>query len=90
LEHLPLDEMSPLELFEHMRKLTGSHDLLERLKTLWFGALLGELLEQCSNEQIGELLSRVQDGLGIFSAEYAVCEFARRRLQGRHSWRRME
>lgn len=87
MEHLP-EELSVEELFEYQQKLAASHDLLERLKTLWIGALLGELLEQCSNEQMGDLLSKVQDGLGIFSAEFAVCEHAKRRLQRRHSWRR--
>ncbi len=88
MEHLAPDELSVEELFEYQRKLAVSHDLLERLRTLWVGALLGERLERCTDHEIGDLLSLVQDGLGIFSAEFAVCEYARRRLQGRHSWRR--
>jgi hypothetical protein len=80
LEHLLPEELSDRELFECQRKLAGSHDLLERLKTLWIGAQLGRRLECCSDAQIADLLSKVQDGLGIFSPEFAVCEHAKRRL----------
>ena len=89
-EHLLPEKLSVEELFEYQRKMAGSHNLIERLKTLWIGALLGEHLELCSDQEIGDLLSRVQDGLGLFSPEFAVCEHAKRRLQRRHSWRRME
>lgn len=88
MEHLLPEKLSVEELFEYQRKLAGSHNLIERLKTLWIGAELRERLEWCSDQEIGELLSRVQDGLGIFSAEYSVCEHAKRRLQRRHLWRR--
>ncbi len=87
MEHLP-KELE--ELFEYHRKVAGSHDLLERLKVLWVAAQLRERLELCSDHEIGDLLSLVRDVFGLFSPEYAVCEFARRRLQRRHSWRRME
>ncbi len=87
MEHLP-EELSVEELFEHHRKLAGSHDLLERLKVLWVAAQLRGRLEWCSDHEVGDLLSMVQDGFGIFSAEFAVCEHARRRLQGRHPRRR--
>jgi hypothetical protein len=87
LEHLTPDDQSVRELFEHQRKLAGSHDLLERLQTLWVGAQLRERLEWCSDHQIGDLLSLVQDVFGLFSPEYGVCEHAKRRLQRRHSWR---
>ena len=80
MKHLPPYELSPRELFEFQRKLMRSHDLLERLSTLWIGALLGERLERCSDRQIGDLLSMMQDGLGIFSPEFVVCEHAKRRL----------
>jgi hypothetical protein len=80
LKHLPPEELSVGELFEYQRRLAESHDLNERLKTLWIGALLGERLERCSDRQIGDLLSMVQDGLGIFSPEYLVCEHGKRRL----------
>jgi len=82
MEHLP-EDLSVGELFRYQQRLARSHDVLERLRTLWTGALLGERLERCSDYEIGDLLSLVQDGLGIFSAEFVVCEFARRRLQGR-------
>jgi hypothetical protein len=88
VEHLPPDELSVSELFEYLRKLAGSRDLLERLKVLWIAARLKERLEFCSDREIGDLLSLVQDGFGIFSAEYSVCEHAKRRLRQRHSWRR--
>src|SRR5208282_160309 len=80
LKHLPPEELSVGELFRYLRRLAGSHDLLERLSTLWIGAQLGERLTRCSDHQIEDLLSVVQDGLGIFSAEFAVCEHAKRRL----------
>jgi len=80
LKHLPPEELSVKELFEFQRKLTRSHDLNERLKTLWIGALLGERLERCSDRQIGDLLSMVQDGLGLFSPDFVVCEHGKRRL----------
>lgn len=81
------EEASIRELFEYHRKLVGSHDLLERLKVLWVAAQLKERLEWCSDDEIGDLLSLVRDGFGIFSAEFAVCEHVRRRLQRRHLWR---
>ena len=81
MEPLLSDEDSPLELFETMRKLAGSPDLLERLKTLWVGAQLSERLEWCSDAQIGDLLSKVQERMSLFSPEYSVCEYAKRRLQ---------
>lgn len=87
MEHVSSEQISVRELFECMRKLAGSQDLVEGLRTLWIGALLGERLERCSDYQIGDLLSVVQDSLVIFSAEFAVCEYAKRRLQRRHSWR---
>ena len=88
MEHPIPDEPSVEELFEYQRKLAGSQDLAERLKTLWVGAQLGKRLEYCSDSQIADLLSLVQDGLGIFSAEFAVCEHAKRRLQRRPLWKR--
>ena len=88
MEHLAPEDLSLEELFEYHRKLVGSHDLLERLKVLWVAAQLRERLEWCSDDEIGELLSLVQHVFGLFSPEYAVCEFARRRLQRRNLWRR--
>jgi len=87
MEHLPA-ELSVEELLDYYRKVAGSHDLLERLKVLWVAAQLRERLEWCSDHEIGDLLSLVRDMFGLFSPEYAVCEFARRRLQGQNSWRR--
>ena len=86
MEHLP-EDLSVGELFRYQQRLARSHDLLERPRTLWIGALLGVRLESCSDQEIGDLLSLAQDGLGIFSAEFAVCEHARRRLQRRNLWR---
>lgn len=80
MKHLPPHELSVRELFEFLRKLTRSHELEERLQTLWIGALLGERLTRCSDHEVGDLLSMVQDGLGIFSPDFTVCEFAKRRL----------
>jgi hypothetical protein len=83
LKHLPPDELSVSELFEYLRRVAGSQQMSERLKTLWIGAMLGERLELSPDHEIGELLSKVQDEFGIFSPQYAVCEFAIRRLQQR-------
>jgi hypothetical protein len=79
LKHLPPDDVR--DLFKEQRRLAGSHNLLERLSTLWTGALLGERLARCSDHEIGDLLSLVQDQLGLFSPDFAVCEHAKRRLQ---------
>jgi hypothetical protein len=70
-----------MELFEYLRKLAKSHDIAERLRTLWYAAAFGERLERCSDAQIGDLLSMVQDRMWLFSPEFAVCEHAKRRLQ---------
>jgi hypothetical protein len=87
MENLSSEEPSVRELFECMRKLVVSHDLFERLKVLWVAAELRDRLESCSDDEIGDLLSLVQDGLGIFSPDFAVCEHAKHRLQRRHLWR---
>jgi hypothetical protein len=81
VEHLPSEELSVEELFEHLRKLAKSRDIVERLRALWVAAAFGERLEQCSDGQIADLLSVVQEHMGLFSAEFAVTEMARRRLQ---------
>jgi hypothetical protein len=81
VEHLPPKELSATELFGYLLKLAKSQNVVERLRTLWFAAAFGERLERCSDRQIGDLLSMVQDGMGLFSPEYSVCEQARRRLQ---------
>jgi hypothetical protein len=52
----------------------------ERLATLFVGARLGERLTRCSDQEIADLLSLVQDRLGIFSPEFAVCEYGKQRL----------
>ena len=95
LEHLPPEELSARELFEYHRRLVESHELNERLKTLWIAAMLGERLELCSDYEIGDLLSAVQDNLGLFSPEFIVCEHGKQRLwrnsaksNARHLWRR--
>ena len=90
MQNLKPDDRSLRDLFDQHKKLAGSHDLSERLKTIFVRGLLGEQLESYSNHQIGDLLSLVQDGMGIFSAEFTVTEHAIRRLQRRHSWRRMK
>ena len=80
MEHLPPDDIPVRDLFEQQRRLATSHDPVERFRTIWIGALLGELLEQCSDGQIADLLSMVQDGLGLFSPDFGVCEHAKQRL----------
>jgi hypothetical protein len=70
VEHLPPEELSVEQLFEYLRKLAKSHDIAERLRTLWILAAFRVRLEGCSDGQIGDLLSMVQDGMGLFSPEY--------------------
>jgi hypothetical protein len=81
MEHLPPESLSAAELFDYMRKLAKSRDIVERLRTLWVAAAFGERLEGCSDGQIGDLLSMVQERMSLFSPEYSVCEHAKRRLQ---------
>ena len=81
MEHLSPESPSTVELFEHLRKLAKSRDIVERLRTLWIAAEFGERLERCSNAQIGDLLFKVQERMGFFTAEFAVCEESKRRLQ---------
>jgi hypothetical protein len=81
VEHLSPEELSVEELFQHLRKLAKSRDIAERLRTLWIAAAFGERLERCSNAQIGELLVKVQERMSLFSADYSVCEHAKRRLK---------
>jgi hypothetical protein len=81
VEHLPPEELSPMELFQYLRELAKSRNIAERLRTLWIVALFGERLERCSDGQIGDLLSKVQERMGLFSPEFSVCEHAKRRLQ---------
>jgi hypothetical protein len=81
VEHLSPEELSVEELFEHLRELAKSHDIVERLRTLWVAAAFGERLEQCANAQIGDLLFKVQERMGLFTPEFGVCEHAKRRLQ---------
>lgn len=80
MPYLPSEELPIAELFEHMRKAARSHDAVERIRTLWVGAQMGERLERCSDHQIGELVSMVQNGIGIFTPDFVVCEEAMRRL----------
>jgi len=90
MKHVALEDLSLEELFRYQRKLAGSHNLLERLKLLYVAAQLSEQLALCSDHEIGDLLSLVRDVFGLFSPEFAICQFARRRLQRRDTWREME
>ncbi len=75
------EELSAEELFEYLRKLAKSRDIVERLRTLWIAAAFGERLEQGSDAQIADLLCKVQERMSLFGPEYSVCEQAKRRLQ---------
>jgi hypothetical protein len=81
VDHLFPEELSAAELFDYMRKLAKSRDIVERLRTLWIAAEFGERLERCSNAQIGDLLFKVQERMGLFTPEFGVCEQAKRRLR---------
>jgi hypothetical protein len=88
VEHLSPEKLSTAELFECLRKLAKSPDVSERLRILWLLALFGERLERCSNAQIGDLLIKVQERMGLFTPEFGVCEQAKHRLQ-RSSMKKM-
>jgi hypothetical protein len=81
MEQLSPENLSAAELFDYMRKLAKSRDIVERLRTLWIAAAFSERLEQGSDAQIADLLCKVQEGFVIFSPDFAVCEHAKRRLQ---------
>lgn len=81
MEHLTQDHDSPLGLFQSMRRLTQSRDLVERAKALWLRAALEDRLTLCSDNEISDLVSAMQRDLEIFSAEFVVCEHAKQRLQ---------
>jgi hypothetical protein len=81
MEHLSPENLSAAELFDYMRKLAKSRDIVERLRTLWIAAAFGERLEQGSDAQIADLLCKVQERMSLFSPEYSVCEHAKRRRQ---------
>jgi hypothetical protein len=74
------ENLSAAELFDRMRTLAKSRDIVERLPTLWIAAAFAERLEQGSNAQIADLLCKVQERMSVFDAEYSVCEFAKLRL----------
>ncbi len=81
MEHLSPEKLSTVELFEFLRKLAKSPDVSERLRILWIAAGFSERLEQCADAQIGDLLFKVQEPMGLFTPEFGVCEHAKRRLQ---------
>ena len=85
MEHLSPEQLSVEELFRYLRGIAKSHDIAERLRILWIAAAFGERLEQCSDGQIGDLLSMVQERMSLFSPDYSVCEHAKRRLQSSSS-----
>ena len=90
MKHLKPDDRSVRDLFEQKRRVATSRDPAERLGTIFLRLLLRELLEQSTNAQVGDLLSMVQGGLGLFSPDFVVVEHAKRRLQRRHSWRHVK
>ena len=81
MEHLSPEKFSTVELFEFLRKLAKSPDVSERLRILWIAAAFGERLERCSDAQIGDLLFKVQERMGLFTPEFGVGEHAKRRLK---------
>jgi hypothetical protein len=85
VDHLLPEELSVEELFRCLRKLSKSRDIVERLRTLWIAAAFSERLERCSNAQIGDLLIKVQERMGLFTPEFGVCEQAKHRLQSSSS-----
>jgi len=67
-------------LIEKQRKLVSSTNFSMRFRTLWIAAMLDKHLTQCTNREIGELMSFVQDRFRIFEPEFGICHHATRRL----------
>ena len=67
-------------LIHEQRRLANSPHLAERFRTLWTVALLDEHLTQCTDHEIGELLTLIQERFHIFEPEFAICHHAKRRL----------
>ena len=68
------------DLIHEQRRLATSPHLTERFGVLWTVALLDEHLTQCTDHEIGELLTLIQERFHIFEPEFAICHHAKRRL----------
>jgi hypothetical protein len=67
-------------LIHQQRMLLASPDLLKRFGVLWIAATLDNRLKECTDREIGELLSLTLDRFHIFEPEFALCHHARQRL----------
>ena len=67
-------------LIDKQRHLANSTDFSVRFRTLWTAALLDKRLKQCTDSEIGKLLTFVQDRFHILEPEFAIIHHAQRRL----------
>lgn len=65
--------------------LVASTNPWERFGVLWTAALLDEHLTQCSDLEIGRLMSILKERNAIFEPEFAICHHAQRRLMLRNA-----
>jgi hypothetical protein len=68
------------DLIHEQRRLLTSPYLAERFRILWVAATLDKRLRECTDREIGTLLTIVQSRFHIFEPEFALCYHARRRL----------
>jgi hypothetical protein len=68
------------DLIHEQRRLAKSPHLEERFGVLRTAAELEKRLRQCTDREIGSLLTIAQDRFHIFEPEFAVCYHAKRRL----------
>ena len=68
------------DLIHEQRRLANSPHLAERFRILWTVAALDKRLRQCTDREIGTLLTIARDRFHIFEPEFALCHHAKRRL----------
>jgi hypothetical protein len=68
------------DLIHEQRRLLSSTIPVERFRVLWLAAMLDGSLTQCTDREIGKLMSFVQQRFGLFEPEFAICYHARKRL----------
>ena len=67
-------------LIQEQQRIVRSTNPRERLSILWVAALVDKHITNCTNHEVGELLTVVQERFHIFEPEFALCHHAARRL----------
>ena len=67
-------------LIHEQRTFLTSTNPVQRFGVLWTAADLDKRLRQCTDREIGTLLTIVGDQFHIFEPEFALCYHAKRRL----------